>query len=204
MKLSEQENAQIEAAVAQAERRTSAEFALVLAQAADGYEAYPTLWAALAALTVGGVTAALLPWVTAGGMFAAEAVAFAVAGLILYLPAVRHRLAPGSVRREEAEKLARLQFGALVQQRTEARVGVLLFVSLAERYIEIVVDQGIAERIPQSAWAEIVDSFSARLRASRLADGFVEAIERCASLLEREFPAGPDDRNELPDQITLL
>jgi putative membrane protein len=198
------EQARIEEAVGQAEQRTSAEFALAVAQAADRYEAYPMLWAALAALITGGAIAVIAPWAGTTSMFAAQAIVFVALGIVLYLAPVRHWLVPASVREEEATKLAQLQFAALVQQRTDAQVGLLMFVSLAEHHIEIIVDKGIAERVPQDAWAEIVDEFAGRVRSGALADGFVGAIERCTVILEREFPPGPTDRNEMPNSPTLL
>ena len=128
----------------------------------------------------------------------------AVAGLLLHLPGVRPLLAPPSLRHEEAAKLARLQFAAIVQRRTAERIGVLLFVSLAEHHVEILVDRAIGERIPEQAWRTVIDGFTAQIREGRLADGFVEATERCADLLEKEFPLRPGDRDELPNRVTFI
>ena len=127
-----------------------------------------------------------------------------VAGLLLHLPGVRPLLAPPSLRHEEAAKLARLQFAAIVQRRTAERIGVLLFVSLAEHHVEILVDRAIGERIPEQAWRTVIDGFTAQIREGRLADGFVEATERCADLLEKEFPLRPGDRDELPNRVTFI
>lgn len=204
MKLSADEQSRIEAAVAAAEARTSAELALVLAQVADGYEAWPALWAALLALLAGGVLSLVQPALDATHVFGAQIAVLVAAGLALHLPRVRPLLAPPSLRREEAAKLARLQFAAVVQRRTAQRIGVLLFVSLAERHIEILVDRAIGERIPEQAWNGVVEGFAAKLRDGRLADGFVEATERCATLLEKEFPLLPGDRDELPNRVTFI
>jgi len=204
MKLGANEQSRIEAAVAAAEQRTSAEFALVLAEVADGYEAWPALWAALLALLAGGVLSLLQPALDATHVFGGQVLVLVVAGVVLHLPRLRPLLAPPSLRREEAAKLARLQFAAVVQRRTADRIGVLLFVSLAERHIEILVDRAIGERIPEQAWDTVVDAFAAKLHGGKLADGFVEAVERCASLLEKEFPQLPGDRDELPNRVTFV
>ena len=42
------------------------------------------------------------------------------------------------------------------------------------------------------------------MREGRVADGFVEAIERCGVVLATHFPARPDERSELPDRIYLI
>ncbi len=204
MKLQAEDQSRIEAAVAAAETRTSAEFALVLAQVADGYEAWPALWAALLALLAGGAVSLLHPALDATHVFGAQVAVLVVAGLLLHLPGVRPLLAPPSLRHEEAAKLARLQFAAIVQRRTAERIGVLLFVSLAEHHVEILVDRAIGERIPEQAWRTVIDGFTAQIREGRLADGFVEATERCADLLEKEFPLRPGDRDELPNRVTFI
>jgi putative membrane protein len=204
MPLSPNEQNRIEAAVIAAERRTSAEFALVVADAADDYDAYPILWAALLALVTGGALAVLAPGLGLKLAFAAQAMVFLVTGLLLHLPVLRPFLAPASVRRDEAAKLARLQFAALVQERTQGSAGLLLFVSLAEHHVEILPDRAIAERIPEQAWREIVDGFVAQMRAGQLADGFVTAVERCTAILESHFPVEPGDRDELSNRVTLI
>ncbi|MGE0666516.1 MAG: TPM domain-containing protein [Sphingomonadales bacterium] len=204
MKLTREDQDRIEAAVAAAEKRTGAEFALAVAQAADRYAAWPALWAALLALVTGGTAALTLPDLHARALFGIEAAVLVVAGLILHAAPIRPLLAPRWVRREEAAKLARLQFSALVQRRTSGRVGVLLFVSLAEHHIEIIVDRAIDERIPARSWQGVVEAFAARIRRGELADGFIEAVDRCAGLLERQFPVLPDDRDELPNRVTLI
>jgi putative membrane protein len=204
MKLTDEEQDRIEAAVAAAEKRTSAEFALAVAQAADRYTAWPPLWAALLALLAGGAAALAMPMLHAQAVFAGQAAVLVVAGLVLHAAPLRPLLAPAWVRREEAAKLARLQFSAQVQHRTAERVGVLLFVSLAERHIEIMVDRAVDARIPPQAWNVIVEGFAARIRQGKLADGFIEAVERAAVLLEREFPIQPGDKDELPNRVTMI
>ena len=88
--------------------------------------------------------------------------------------------------------------------RTGGRTGVLIFVSLAERYARIVADEVITARVPQSEWQEAVDALVGHMREDRIADGYVEAIERCGRILAAHFPRRPDDRNELPDRIYLV
>jgi putative membrane protein len=87
---------------------------------------------------------------------------------------------------------------------TAGRTGVLVFVSLPERYARIVADQAIAERVAQAEWQEAVDALVGHMREGRVADGFVEAIERCGQVLAMHFPAKPDNRAELPNRIYVI
>lgn len=204
MTLSNEEQARIEAAVAAAETRTSAEFALVVARMADDYEAWPALWAALLALLSGGILGLAMPSLDAIHVFGAQVAMLVAAGAVLHMPQLRPLLVPASLRREEAAKLARLQFSALVQRRTADRIGVLLFVSLAEHHVEILVDRAIGERIPERAWVGVVDALVEKIKSGQLADGLAETIARCAGLLEKDFPLGPGDRDELPNRVTFV
>jgi putative membrane protein len=200
--LSLDERQRVEAAVAAAETRTSAEFAVVVARASDPYAAFPLFWSAILALVAGGVVALAVPSLSGAAIFAIQASLFVVTGLILQVQPLRYWLVPHAIRHEHARRLARLQFGALVQDRTQGDVGLLLFLSLAERHVEILVDRALADRIAQPVWQTIIDDLVPEVRAGRVAAGLVAAIQRCTALLEKHFPAAPGSQNEIPDRVT--
>lgn len=202
--LSAEERNRIETAVAAAEARTCAEFAVVVAQASDDYAAFPLLWSALLALLVGGGIAIAAPGMSVGTTFAMQATVLVVAGLLLYLRPLRVRLAPTAVQQTHAMRLARLQFAALVHERTRGGMGLLLFVSLAERHVEILVDRGIAERIPETAWQNVIDDFVGEIRAGHVAQGFIAAVQGCTAVLEQHFPSASGDHNEIADRVTEI
>jgi putative membrane protein len=202
--LSQAEQLRVEAAVAEAERRTAAEFAVVVARAADGYAAFSTLAAAAIALLAGGVTLFVRPDIDAALLFAIVAGLFIALGLILHLRPIAPRLVPMKVRDAHAKRLALVQFASLVQGRTHGSVGVLLFVSLAERYVEIQVERGIADIVPASAWQAIVDRVTAELRAGRTEAALIGALDEAAALLAPHFPRRPDDKDELPNRVTEI
>lgn len=203
-RMSAGERNRIEAAVAAAETRTSAEFAVVVAQSSDDYAPFPLLWAGLLALLTGGVIAIAAPMMSVGMSFTIQAGVFIAAGLLLQFKKLRPRLAPPSLQREYAARQAKLQFASLVNERTRGDVGVLLFVSLAERHVEILVDNGVAERIPQTAFQNIIDGFIQEVHKGKIAEGFIVAIEGCTLVLERHFPARPDEPDEIPNRVTEI
>lgn len=203
-RLSDKDRQSIEATVAAAETRTSAEFALVVAQASDHYAAFPLLWSALLALVAGGAVALALPSTSGGMTFAIQAILFVGGGLLFYSKPLRFRLVPAAIQHEHASRLARLQFAALVHERTPGEVGLLVFVSLGERHVEILVDRGIAGRIPETAWQRVIDEFVAQVRGGHVAEGLIAAVERCTSILEQHFPATPRSHNEIPDRVTEI
>jgi putative membrane protein len=203
-KLSAEERNRIEAAVTAAETRTSAEFAVVVARASDEYALFPLLWAGLLALLAGGVIAIAAPMISVGMSFAIQAGAFIAASLLLHLQFLRPHLAPPATQREYAARLAKLQLASLVNERTHGDVGVLLFVSLAERHVEILIDNGIAARIPQTAFQNIIDAFIREVHQGRIAEGFIVAIEACARILEQHFPARPEEPDEIANKVTEI
>jgi putative membrane protein len=189
--LSNSERAQVEAAVGAAERRTTARFAVVVAHASDDYAPYPMLWAAAIALIVGDIVAlawsALAPW----WIVVLQAVLFVVADAVLHLKPLRYRLVPKRVKNSHAQKLARLEFAALVHDRMPGDVGLLLFVSEAERHVEILADRGIDEHVDQAAWDRIVADFVAGVAGGNVSPALTAAIAACAGILATHFPAKP-------------
>ena len=87
---------------------------------------------------------------------------------------------------------------------TEARTGVLIYVALADRRVEIVADAGIHSKVDQSAWDELAHDVTAAARDGCLVDGVVKAVSRAGALLAAYFPHRPNDRNELSDRVVEI
>lgn len=83
--------------------------------------------------------------------------------------------------------------------------GVLIYVLLADRHVEIVADRGAGEgRVPQSEWAACCRVMEQHFRKGEFREGAVAGIEAVAALLARH-PSGPRDAgNELLDKPALL
>ena len=84
------------------------------------------------------------------------------------------------------------------------RAGILIFVSIAERYARIVADDEIASRVSQSEWQAAVDALVAHMRDGRIVDGFTAAIDECGSHLAKHFPATAASSRAAPDRIYLI
>jgi uncharacterized membrane protein len=87
---------------------------------------------------------------------------------------------------------------------TEANNGVLIYVLLADRDVEILADRGIASRVPPAEWETICREIEAHYREGRFAQGSVAGIRSVGRLLARHFPGQGGDANELSDQPVLL
>ena len=95
-------------------------------------------------------------------------------------------------------------FSSLRMWDTAENNGVLLYVLLAERNIEIVADRGFAERVTAADWESICAEMEVSLGAGQYEAGTLAALARISALARQHFPAQAGDRNELPDRTALL
>ena len=99
---------------------------------------------------------------------------------------------------------AHTAFGDLRVWDTDENSGVLIYVQLVDRDIEIVADRGIAAKVPQGEWEAICHAMESAFRERRFEEGTLEAIRRVTELLALHFPTGEADRNELADKPVVL
>jgi len=82
--------------------------------------------------------------------------------------------------------------------------GVLIYLLLAERNIEIVADRGINAKVPPQEWEAICRRMEAALARGDFARGIIAGIEEVSRHLALHFPARAGDANELPDKPVVL
>jgi uncharacterized membrane protein len=82
---------------------------------------------------------------------------------------------------------------------TEHNTGVLVYLMLADRKVEIVADRGIARRVPQTTWNAICRAMEGAFRAGEFERGALGGIREIGTELARCFPAEERGSNELPD-----
>ncbi len=189
-------------AIREAEKKTSGQIVCVLAHASSRYVHVPILWAVALALFV--------PWplidftqLSVQRIFLIQLVTFIIAGLIFSWMPLRLLLVPRALQRARAHRAAIEQFVIRSISHTKQRTGVLIFVSLAERYARIIADEGIAAKVPAAEWQVALDALTARMRANEIAAGFSAAIAQCGEVLARHAP--PDGSpNELPDRLYIM
>ncbi|WP_458526618.1 TPM domain-containing protein [Onishia taeanensis] len=201
--LSDSEQLEVAETIQRIERETDAELVTVLAARADDYAYIPLLWAGILALVVPGAINYFPGWWDASSLLLIQWATFVVAALVCRYPAITTRLIPRTVRHWRAGNLARRQFLEQNLHHTEGGTGMLIFVSEAERYVEILVDRGISERLGDETWEGIIADFTRRVRQGETARGFVECIESCGEHLRREVPA-THARDELPNRLIIL
>jgi uncharacterized membrane protein len=93
-------------------------------------------------------------------------------------------------------------FGLLGVWDTAARNGVLIYLCLADRDVEIVADRGLHGAVSDGEWAEVCTQLQRACAAGQYQQGVCAAIAAAGLLIGRQYPAA--DRNEQPDRPVLL
>ncbi|MGN6113423.1 MAG: TPM domain-containing protein [Luteimonas sp.] len=101
----------------------------------------------------------------------------------------------------DAHARAQAAFGRLRVWDTAANNGVLLYLLLADRRIEVVADRGLAGLVSDAQWRGVCGLMEERLRTGDAEGAAIAGIEAASDLLARHFPRQPGDadENELPD-----
>lgn len=185
------------------EMRTDAELVTVLARQADDYRYVTLLWAALLSLLVPVALLFLPVWLTPFEALLLQWGVLLVLAVLFRLKPVQFRVVPRRLQRLRAASLARQAFLEQGLHRTRGGTGLLIFVSEAEHYVEILADQGIARHVDDSEWQTIVDAFIDRVKAGRVAEGFQECVASCGDKLATHVPA-TEQKNELPNHLIML
>jgi putative membrane protein len=201
MEITAQDHSRIAEAIRAAEQKTSGEIVCVLARSSSEYTAAPVL--------VGAALALLAPWAfvfftawSVQRILVAQLALFVLATLLCSLTPIGMALVPRRIKRTRAHRAAIEQFHTRGLARLEHRAGVLIYVSIAERYARIVVDDRLATKVHAGEWRTAVDALTSHMKGGRIADGFVAAIERCGAILAEHAPGASSGK--LPDRIYVI
>ncbi|MDX2205851.1 MAG: TPM domain-containing protein [Hyphomicrobiaceae bacterium] len=201
--VSEQDQRRIADAIGKAEAATTGEIVAVIAAESGSYLHVPFLWASLAALAVP-LPLIFWTWWPIQTIYVLQLLTFVGLVTLLMQRPLRYRLAPWALKQVRAHKRALEQFMAQNLHTTDNHTGVLIFVSVAERYAEIIADKGIHERVAEGTWDRIVADLTRAIGEGRAGDGLVVAITEVGTHLAQHFPPGTRRERGLPNHLILL
>ena len=113
-------------------------------------------------------------------------------------------LLPSFYKKDMARKYAHTQFENLRLNRTKTEHALMFFVSIDEKYVEIIANEKISKEVSNDYWQVIVDEFTENVKNGDLSGGYLKAIDTCSTFLIKEFPIQNDDINELPNDVIEL
>ena len=218
--LNEADHARVSAAVSAAEARSAGEIVTIVTPRSDSYSDMALAWAALVAFTALAVLA-LIPEFYMGlvdsalGRWQSEwtprhvlelalgiaAIKFAAMLLLQRWQPLKYWLIPAMVKSARVRERAVTCFKVGAERRTHGRTGILIYLSLSEHRAEIVADEAIAGQVSAEVWGEAMAAMLAEIRAGRIADGLIAAVDKVGAVLAQHFPRSGDDTNELPDRL---
>jgi len=119
--------------------------------------------------------------------------------------AVENALAPAWVwRGMSARQRATEVFSNLRVWDTEENSGVLIYLLLADREVDIVADRGITKLVPQAEWDTIAEAMQKAFHRGDFRRGSLEGIERITKILATHFPSDAINSNELSNTPVIV
>lgn len=210
--LTPEDRAAIAAAVADAEARTAGEIVPVLATSSDEYAGAQDRAGMVAAALALILLFLFRPasegaWETGGpGLVAALAallLGYAAGRALAYFSlGFRRFFVRRADMRDAVERGAAEAFGLFRVRATTAATGVVIYVSLYEGLVAVLGDHAIAAKLSADDWEAVRRDVTDGIARGEPAEGFCAAIRRAGDLLATHFPIGPDDENELTNELT--
>ena len=206
--MSEEDRGRLDDCIRQAEKSTSGEIVVMVISSSDHYrqaDAIGGIFFALpAALT-------LMPLV-GGWLWAGTRNVWVFLGLfVIFFPISREVVKRTlwlkrrfiSIKEIEAEvkEAAVTAFFKEGLYRTRDATGVLLLISVFERWVCMLADRGIEEKLTSEVWQEVVASIISGIKKRRQAEAICEGIVKIGQILATHFPIKPDDTDELKGVI---
>lgn len=190
-------------AISRAEEHTSGEIVVVVAHASSSYGYFSLMCVALLALAVPLPFVHLTKW-PVEYIYIVQLTVFALGALLVQWEPVRIAITPASLKRARAHQRAVEQFLVQNLHTTRGRTGVLIYVSDAEHYAEVIADDGIYHRVTPQVWDDLIDALTAHIGKGTRTEGFVTAIETCGKILAEHFPPETGAHDELPNHLIVL
>jgi putative membrane protein len=199
--LSDGARARVERAIGQMEAETAAELVVSVRRVSGNYRDVDLAFGACIAF------AALLVYVYHPITFADDLVPPSIAVLFVssaffcsQVGWLRRALIRQRRRSESTRRAALSAFHEEGVSATRARTGILLYISLFERELELVCDVGIRPEALGASWARAREELENALRRGQV-EAVALQIEALGPLLSRVLPRAHDDVNELPDRL---
>ncbi len=225
--LDETELDRIAAAVADAESRTAYEIICVVTREVSTYPETPLVVGIIVALilipaaaALGLGLAALSPggdWLV-GHVAAAgvqlhramldyallQAAAFGLAAWLAAIPPVRRFLTPDRLKAARVKKAAQQQYQSARFADDGTGAGLVIFVSLHDRKVEIITDRATHQAVGETVWRGAVDAIRTKMAAGQAEEGLIDAVKICGAGLAGQFPAAGPRENTHTDRAIEL
>jgi putative membrane protein len=126
---------------------------------------------------------------------------FCFSRLLDAFPALKRPFVSKREMHDEVAEAAFTAFHAHGLHDTRDKTGIILYVSVYERSVQVLADKGINDLVNPRAWEEVVAMVTEGIRAGKPGQALCAGVVRCGEMLTERFPIKPDDTDELPNLI---
>ena len=187
--------------IAGMEKKTSSELVAVVTQKSGDYLYITLLITSLISLLVPFSLLFFAPEMETKSIYEMQLFSFMILLVLLKMPSVLYVLLPKTVLVKAAKLKAYETFRILGLQKTSNYQAVMIFVSLYEKYVEIIADSAVSAKIDNALWQNTIDTFLENVKNNQFEEGYVQAINEIGTILAEHFPIEKNDKNELPDKL---
>ena len=198
------ERLQIEARIAEAEKRTSGEIVVMVVPSSYHYPLASMIGSTILAMLIG-IAVVLFTGSDSRWLFLEV---FACSFILLHevfkrIPLLKRLFVTAADMKEEVEEAAINSFYHKDINQTTDHTGILIYISLFEHNVRVVADRGINAKVEKELWQEIVGIIVRGIKSKGQAAAICTAVDRCAEILAAHFPLKTGDRNELGNEVII-
>ncbi len=191
----------IHQAISEVETKSSCELVAVLTQKSSDYTTIVILVASLIALLLPAFLLVWKPNMEALYIYEIQVVTFVITYLLFSIDKIQQILIPKKILHKQASAKAHESFMTLGLDQTTNHQGVMIFVSIFEHFVEIIVDSGVNNKLSNHIWQDIIDDFITDVKNEDFEKGYIKAIKAIEKILKVEFPIHDNDKNELSNRL---
>ncbi len=107
------------------------------------------------------------------------------------------------VKTASAKARAEQLFDELKMYQTEQRNGVLIYLSFKPRFVAVVGDKGIHQKVGDKFWQNVYDAMKQQCQVGQFTQAICNGIQEVEKQLTKHYPIQPDDINELSNEVII-
>jgi putative membrane protein len=201
----DQDRKEVEDAVKAVERVTSGEIVPVIVRQSSSYKTVELYFSMFFSVFFIVALSLILKieHVFFGFYILATFVGFMLGVLLFKIRPVRRVLLPRHLKDMKVHQTAKRAFFENSVCVTRDRTGILIYISVFEKMVVVLGDDGINSKLKQHDWDGVVKIIVEGIKNGRIKDGIVLGIKSCSEMLQKHFPVKPDDVNELSDKLVI-
>lgn len=183
--------------IAEVERNCESELVCLITTRSARYILFPLLIAAMVALFMPIIGVFIEGAIT----FQHQTILFVILAALFVFTPLNLKLTPEWLKQQNCDRYSVEQFFRQKLHETTSRNAILIFVSWEEKFVTVVADKGIDEKVQQGDWDKLIDDFIGDIKQNEMERGFLQIISAAGDLLATNFPVTTAKTDELPNHL---